>query len=59
MYNPVAPFGSERLDMSFRPEPFSSELKAELLKPKGSSTCVTAEELLTGSWLRGSVGIIY
>ena len=32
------PFGLERLDMSFRPE----------LKPKGSSTCLTAEGLSTG-----------
>jgi len=57
-YNPEAhsalsrstwrPFGSERLDMSFRPE----------LKPKGSSTCLTTEGLSTGSWPRGSVGVI-
>ena len=54
MDNSKAPFGSERLDMSFRPEPFGSELKAELLKPKGSPTCLKAEGLVDMSHGRGA-----
>jgi hypothetical protein len=39
--------------MSLRPEPFGSELKAELLRPRGSSTCLKAELLTARAHGRG------